>query len=138
MQRYQRVKPQTTLMGHERGRDRQGGTRGEKPAVSQRLLPPPRNLPSNSSGVLLKILAGIFSGLVLSGAALAEDAPAKPKAPDFVPFVVDQQQDQAARAYLNGLKFQDAAPLVAWLNELEARAKGQWEADHAPKPEAKP
>ena len=32
--------------------------------------------------------------------------------------------------------FKDAAPLVAWLNELQARAKAQWEADNAPKPEA--
>lgn len=58
-----------------------------------------------------------------------------PKTPDFVPFVVDQQQYQAALTYLNGLTFKDALPLVKWLNEQEERAKGQWEADNRPKEE---
>jgi len=83
-------------------------------------------------------LAAIFLGLVLSAAAHADDAAPPKKAPDFVPFVVDKQQDAAARSYLNGLTFKDAAPLVAWLNELEARAKAQWEADNNPKPAEQP
>lgn len=113
------------------------GDRGEKPRLSQWLVTPPRNLPQNLPGVLKKVLAGFFlaSALFWSAAFAADDASAaKPKAPDFVPFVVDQTQAQAAMSYLNGLKFGDAAPLVKWLNELEERAKGQWEADHAPKP----
>lgn len=95
----------------------------------------PSTQPSpKSSGCPRKVLASIILGFALCGsAAFAEDA-AKVKAPDFVPFVVDQTQAQAAMSYLNGLKFGDAAPLVKWLNELEERAKGQWEADHAPKP----
>lgn len=67
-------------------------------------------------------------------AAHADDAAsAKVKPPDFVPFVVDATQDAAARSYLNEMRFKDAAPLWNWLNELEARAKGQWLADNAPK-----
>lgn len=81
------------------------------------------------------LLAGMMAGLA---AAHAEDAAPAKKVPDFVPFVVDAQQDAAARAYLNGLTFKDAAPLVAWLNELEGRAKAQWEADNRPKEAPKP
>lgn len=110
------------------------GGRGEKPRLSQRLLIPPRNSRRNLPGVWLKVLAGIILGLAFFGSAAFADEAAKVKVPDFVPFVVDQVQDQAARSYLNGLTFKDAAPLVAWLNELEVRAKGQWEADHAVKP----
>ncbi len=114
------------------------GGRGEKPGFWQWLVPHPHNCPGNHRAVQQKVLASIFWASVLLGPAFADDA-AKPKVPDFVPFVVDQQQDQAARQDLNGLKFGDAAPIVAWLNELEARAKGQWEADNAPKKtEAKP
>jgi len=82
-----------------------------------------------------RIYAGFFLVMAVV-AAHAEDAAPARKVPDFVPFVVDAQQDAAVRAYLNGLTFKDAAPVVAWLNELQARAKRQWEADNAPKPEA--
>lgn len=71
-------------------------------------------------------------------AAHAEDAAPAKKVPDFVPFVVDAQMDAAARAYLNEMRFKDAAPLWNWLNELEARAKAQWAADNAPKEAPKP
>jgi hypothetical protein len=77
-------------------------------------------------------LAVIFLAASIIAAHAEDVVPAK-KPPDFVPFVVDAQMDASARAYLNGLTFKDAAPLVAWLNELEARAKRQWEADNAPK-----
>lgn len=111
-------------------------TPGEKRAFSYRLLDCTHNSRPNLSGSLKKVLAGLFLALSVFSVPFeaAADEPSKPKAPDFVPFVVDQQQDAAARTYLNGLTFKDAAPLVAWLNELQARAKGQWEADHAPKP----
>lgn len=95
---------------------------------------PQRNFPLTHWGVMRTFLAGIFLGIFFSiVGAHADDAP-PPKVPEFVPFVVDKQQDNAARQYLNGLTFKDAAPLVAWLNELEARAKAQWEADNKPKP----
>lgn len=84
-----------------------------------------------------RVLAGIFLGIFFaSSVARAEDAAPAKRPPDFVPFVVDAKQDAAARSYLNEMRFKDAAPLWNWLNELEARAKGQWEADNAPKPEA--
>lgn len=79
---------------------------------------------------LLLLMPGLTPGMA--------DEPAKVKAPDFVPLVMDQNQYQAAMQYLGGLKFSDAAPMVKWLNELEERAKGQWEADHAPKPAEAP
>lgn len=63
--------------------------------------------------------------------AIAEDGP---KVPDFVPVVVNQQQFEAVRGYLGGLRYSDAAPLVEWLNGLEAKARADWAADHAPKP----
>lgn len=78
--------------------------------------------------------AGIFLGIFLAafvGPALAADPP---KVPEFVPIVVDRAQYEAVMQHLNGMKFQDALPLVKWLSELEDRAKKQWEADNAPKP----
>jgi hypothetical protein len=112
--------------------------RGENREVSQRLLPHARNVSSNLPGVCGKILAAIFSGVLIFSVPFegrAEEPVAKVKAPEFVPIVVDQNQYQAAMAYLGGLKFSDAAPVVKWLNELEERAKGNWEADHQPKAE---
>lgn len=84
-----------------------------------------------------RIALGLFVAALLLGvigAAVADDAASAKKVPDFVPFVVDQQQDAAARAFLNEMRFRDAAPLWNWLNELEGRAKAQWLADNAPKP----
>lgn len=85
-----------------------------------------------------KVLAGFFLGLAMIAAAHAQDAAVAKKVPEFVPFVVDQQQYTAAMTYLSGLTFKDAAPLVKWLNELEGRAKEQWEADNRPKEAPKP
>jgi hypothetical protein len=99
-------------------------------------------------------LAGIFAVGMIFGSvvergipALAEEpapsrveaghaavAPKKP-VPDFVPIVVDRAQYEAVMGHLNGMVFKDALPLVKWLSELEDRAKRQWEADNAPKPE---
>lgn len=90
------------------------------------------------SNISRLLVAGIFLGLLIFSVpfeARADEAAAKVKAPEFVPIVVDQNQYQAILQYLNGLKFGDAAPVVRWLNELEDRARGQWEADHAAKKE---
>lgn len=86
--------------------------------------------------VVVAMLFGILFGLAAAhadDAAVPKAGAALPQPPAFVPFVVDEKQDAAARAYLNEMKFRDAAPLWNWLNELEARAKGQWLADNAPK-----
>lgn len=84
----------------------------------------------------MRLLAAVFlAGSII--AAHADDAAPAKKVPDFVPFVVDAKQDAAIRAYLNEMRFKDAAPVIVWLNDLEARAKDQWAADNAPKvPEA--
>lgn len=126
-----------------RGLPRQGEAGGKNPTFLNGSYPLPAIPPQIFRGCSGKILAGIFSGLVLFGAAGAraeggvtgvpERTGAISAAPAFVPIVVDQQQYQAAMQYLGGLKFNDAAPVVKWLNELEERARGQWEADHAPK-----
>jgi len=86
----------------------------------------------------------IAAGVAVGNVALAEDAPARiesghaavapaKKAPEFVPIVVDRAQYEAVMGHLNGMAFKDALPLVRWLNELEERARKQWEADNAPK-----
>lgn len=108
-----------------------GAPGGKNRAFAKRSTPS-QTISAQIFRVAGKVLAGIFSGLILYGAAFAEDV-AKGKVPEFVPIVVDQSQYAAVMNYLGGLKFNDAAPVVRWLNELEDRAKGQWEADHKPK-----
>jgi hypothetical protein len=132
------------------GKEPRRGPRGENRPASEQLLSCTRNSDQNSSAPEIfsgpetlaekrAARAGFAAALLVASAIAAHADDAAPaKVPDFVPFVVDAQQDAAARAYLNGLTFKDAAPLVAWLNELEARAKRQWEADNAPKEVPKP
>jgi hypothetical protein len=101
------------------------GTRGEKWPISQRLLNRTQNFSFKILGLPEFFLALIFLVLGFSW-AFAEDV----KPPEYVPIVVDRVQFKAAMDYLGGLKFNDAAPMVKWLNELEDRAKGQWQADN--------
>jgi hypothetical protein len=86
--------------------------------------------------------AGAFAAMLIVaglpfGAAGAQDAPKSPTPPEFVPFVVDKSNYEAVRKYLGGLKFDEAAPVVNWLETLEAKAKEQWLADNKPKEPAK-
>lgn len=95
----------------------------------------------------LLTFSGVTAFGVLVGIAMAEDIPARidaghavvaaapKKAPEYVPIVVDRAQYDLALSHLNKQPFEFSLPLVRWLNELEDRAKRQWEADNNPKAE---
>jgi hypothetical protein len=80
---------------------------------------------------MLRIFGAAMMAALLVVTVRAEEKPPVP--PEFVPFMVDKANFDAARKYLEGLKYSEAAPLVSWLDSLEAKAKSDWLAANAPK-----
>lgn len=72
--------------------------------------------------------------LLLTGTAAAQEAKPGPKVPDFVPFVVDQRNYEAVRKHLGTLKYDDAQPVINWMDTLAAKAREQWAAENGVKP----
>lgn len=82
------------------------------------------------------VFAGIF--LLAGVVPVMAQQPVVEQPPDYVPFVVDKANFDAIRRYLGGLKFDDAAPIVDWLETQRQKARAQWAADNLKKPDEVP